>query len=222
LTKIKVKLFTYIVVRVITRQSFFNKYKSYVLGLAPIALILIGVAASYSLLSNQQDLRTRAVIEEKGINLIYDETLSSGWVDWSRNAENTFTLISPVLSGKNAIASFIKPGGEFYVHTDNPIELPYWSILKVGLQAGEPNTEYSIRIMDNTDSQIGEKVYLSENGGDPEVGVWKTYSISLSDFGVINRAVGGIIIQDESGLGDRTLYIDDIRFITSDINVLQP
>lgn len=200
-------------VRVITRQSFFGKYRNYILGATPVAVLLLGVAVTYSLLGQQTDIRTRATISQEDQNKIYTDVLMPGWTDKSTNATNTFNLSFPVFSGASSI-SFVnnKAFVPFYISREAPLTLPYWARLEFALQLGSPSGSYSVSIVNKEGNQIGGKILLSNMGGDPQVGVWKTYSVPLSSFGVIDQPISGVIIRDESGVAGNTLYIDELKF----------
>jgi hypothetical protein len=52
-------------------------------------------------------------------------------------------------------------------------------------------------------------------GGQPVAGSWKIYSIPLTALGGVNKTVGGIFIQDESGKAEPPLYVGAIQLTAS-------
>lgn len=200
-------------VRVITRQSFFSKYRGYILGATPIAILLIGVMVTFSLVTQESDIRSRATVPQGDLSMVFDDSLLPGWTDKSIDAKNTFSHTEPVFSGSSAIAfSNTKGFGSFHLSSEAPLTLPYWANLNFSLRAAYPNESYSVSILNVNAERIGEKVYLSNLGGNPQVGTWRTYSVTLSEFGIIEESIGGVLIQDESGIAGNTVYIDDINF----------
>jgi hypothetical protein len=54
--------------------------------------------------------------------------------------------------------------------------------------------------------------FSGQYGPKPQVGVWSTYKIPLSDLGVKGTSIYKFAIQDQTGLGHNVFYVDNIGF----------
>jgi hypothetical protein len=77
-------------------------------------------------------------------------------------------------------------------------------------QAAQTGEKYSVILEDVNDKQVGTPVYLANAGGDPVVGSWKSYQIPPATLGASGKAIGGIVIEDEAGTAQATVYLDEI------------
>ena len=54
--------------------------------------------------------------------------------------------------------------------------------------------------------------FSGKYGPAPQPGVWTTYKIPLADLGVKGMSVYKFAIQDQTGLGHNTFYLDNVGF----------
>jgi hypothetical protein len=148
---------------------------------------------------------------------VYSDTLAPGWTNWSWDSTVDFGAASPVYSGTNAIAWTVTAAwGGLYLHNDVGVPSSPFVTLSFALRATQAGQRVSVVLEDVHDNPLGPVVKLTSSyGGQPVAGSWKLYSIPLTALGGVNKTVGGIIIQDESGRAEPPLYVDAIQLTTN-------
>lgn len=140
--------------------------------------------------------------------IVYDDTLTSGWTNWSWASVN-LAATSPTHSGSASIAvtytggwqgaSLAYPGGlatgaftqmHFYLH---------------GGSSGGQQIQLHASLAGGSN---GPAISLPA----PAANSWSQVQINLSDLGVTNGTLTGLVWQDSSGSSQPTFYIDDITF----------
>jgi L,D-peptidoglycan transpeptidase YkuD (ErfK/YbiS/YcfS/YnhG family) len=76
------------------------------------------------------------------------------------------------------------------------------------------NQQAQIYFMKVGDIPVGIDIdpFNGQYGPAPKAGVWATYKIPLKDLGVFNTSVYKFAIQDQTGLGHNTFYLDNVGF----------
>lgn len=146
--------------------------------------------------------------------LLYDDALSSSWVNWSWDslvdfASSIFYQGSKSISFKSSAA-----WAGLRLHSDTGIDTNSFNYLTFAVKANIADRPYGVLVLDKDGKQIGQSVLLTNYGGAPTVDAFKVYSIPLSDFGP-KGIVKDIIIQDWSGKNDGELNIDEAKFKTN-------
>ncbi|HEY1663565.1 MAG TPA: glycoside hydrolase family 44 protein [Verrucomicrobiae bacterium] len=140
--------------------------------------------------------------------IIYDDSLESGWANWSWATVN-LTNISPVHSGADSISVSCTNYGALYLHHDafapgGTTNLTFWIN---GGNGGQPI-----------------KVQATTNGVAPNVSysftavnqAWEQIVIPLSALGITTQTnMDGFWIQGNSSAQLNTFYIDDIALVTN-------
>ena len=62
------------------------------------------------------------------------------------------------------------------------------------------------------DVPVGIYLNVTDYGPAPVPGKWATYTVPLSDLGVLGTSIYKFCIQDQSGLSSNTWYIDNVGF----------
>jgi hypothetical protein len=101
--------------------------------------------------------------------------------------------------------------------------LPYaknWSFNSAGytkltfaLKPTVANQKWNIYFVKVGDIPVGISVDASKYGPAPVVGKWATYTIPLSDLGVLGTMIYKFCIQDQTGLSDVSWYVDNVGFV---------
>ena len=63
------------------------------------------------------------------------------------------------------------------------------------------------------DVPVGIYLNVTDYGPAPVPGVWATYTVPLSDLGVLNQSIYKFCIQDMTGRSSNTWYVDNVGFI---------
>src|SRR5208283_5867625 len=148
--------------------------------------------------------------------VIYADSLTSGWQDWSYAATRNFANTSPVHSGSDSISVTITGawGAIQLGHVDMTNTayafISFW--LNGGASGGQQLQMYGLLDVDGTNTaQIG-RYYLNT----PIANTWQQYTVPLSALGVANTTnFTGFAIQDSVGSTEPTFYLDDIQLVNA-------
>ena len=101
--------------------------------------------------------------------------------------------------------------------------LPYaknWSFNSAGytkltfaLKPTVANQKWTIYFVKVGDIPVGVSVDASKYGPAPVVGKWATYTVPLSDLGVLGTLIYKFCIQDQTGLSNVSWYVDNVGFV---------
>lgn len=138
---------------------------------------------------------------------IYDDSLSSGWVNWSWGSNVNFSNANPVASGSKSIAWTPYAWGGIYLHTDSAADKTQFDNFSFKLYVTSNNQKFSIIFYDFQNQKISGQPLES-----PVVNNWKQYNIPTSSIG--SNQIKGFAIQEVSGQNQPTVYIDNIVFNT--------
>lgn len=90
-----------------------------------------------------------------------------------------------------------------------------YSYLTFAIKPSVANQTLQVYFVKVGDVPVGIDVnpFNGQYGPPPQVGVWTTYKIPLSDLGVPNTSVYKFAIQDMTGLSHNVFYLDNIGFL---------
>lgn len=144
--------------------------------------------------------------------MIYGDALAAGWVNYSWSGTPNFTSTAQVYSGSRAIAfTSARRWAGLYLHSDTGVTTTAGTVLHFALRTTAPGQVYGVRVLSTNDVQIGQELFLVNQGGNPPANTWQVYDIPLSAFGAAGQKIGGIAIQDEGGVVQPLFFVDDIR-----------
>src|SRR5262249_8720501 len=131
--------------------------------------------------------------------VIYSDGLASGWQSWSWNGSvNVWGW--PPFGGSNSIAWQMYGGwGGLYLHSGTAGPTAGDTQLQFALLASGWGQFLTVSVVGESGQRIGWAQRLSDVGGDPTPGAWKTYSIPLSSLGAAGQRITGVILQDATG-----------------------
>ncbi|MBA3724440.1 MAG: hypothetical protein H0W89_06175 [Candidatus Levybacteria bacterium] len=138
-------------------------------------------------------------------SIIYDESLSNGWQNWSWNSTVDFNALETPKSGAKAIAATMNSWGGLYLHTDTAIDSTVSEAIIFSLRPTQDGTNFAVLLYDENNQPIGNSMPITTFGEAPTIHMWKSYSIPHP----ANRKVKGVAIQDISGKNDNKVLIDD-------------
>jgi len=130
---------------------------------------------------------------------IYDDTLSSGWDNWSWNTTLNFSVTNPVKTGTKSISvKYNSAWAGLYLHYNSQIALQDYSHIKFWIHGGTAGSQ-SIKVVIN-----GSEVPLRAMAN-----TWQEISIPLTSFGSPGN-LSDIFWQDNTGNAQPMFYLDDI------------
>lgn len=142
---------------------------------------------------------------------IYNDLLSSAWVNWSWGTTVNFSSTQEFYTGIKSISFIPYAWSALYLHTDSTVDLSQYERLVFSLKASSGSPKFKILFYDSNNQQNSSQIELSQFGGDPIAGSWKTYSIPIAAFPI--KQIKGFAIQESLGVNQQTVFMDDVSFI---------
>jgi hypothetical protein len=99
-----------------------------------------------------------------------------------------------------------------YAQNWNFNSAPYTK-LTFALKPTVANQQWSVYFVKVGDVPVGIYLDVSKYGPAPVVGQWNTYTVPLSDLGVLGTAIYKFCIQDRTGLSSNVWYVDNVGFV---------
>ena len=156
-------------------------------------------------------------VDEKNQLVIYDDSLGTGWADWSWNATVDWAFRDIKQSGNTAIKVSLKNWGALSLHHRGIDTSPYrW--LEFYLNVGD-NTQRQLAVYfnDESDTEMSPKIELVNplliEGGKLLPNQWQRIRIPLTDMGASQTTIVRVNIKDNTGSGQKDFYVDGIRLI---------
>jgi hypothetical protein len=146
--------------------------------------------------------------------IIYSDSLTNGWLDYSYNVTENYQNTSPVHSGVYSIAETINSayGGIQLYHspfTNTAYDsVSFW--INGGASGGQQLQMYGN--LGTGPTAQGPRFHLNTLAAN----TWQQYTVPLSVLGVGNVTnFSGFAIQDAIGSAEPTFYLDDIQLVVS-------
>ena len=99
-----------------------------------------------------------------------------------------------------------------YAQNWNFNSAPYTK-LTFALKPTVANQQWSVYFVKVGDIPVGIYLDVTKYGPAPVVGQWNTYTVPLSDLGVLGTAIYKFCIQDRTGLSSNVWYVDNVGFV---------
>lgn len=145
--------------------------------------------------------------------VIYDEALTAGWVDWSW-ASVDLEATTPVHGGTQSIAVTYTGGWQgLYLHHSGQSTLGFTKLrffAHGGSTGGQQFQVYAERASDS--GSHGPEVQVAPLAAN----TWTEIQIPLANLGAADTDLTGLVWQDRSGGAQATFYIDDIALISDE------
>jgi len=166
--------------------------------LAPIVLVLSCLAAD------------RAHAQDQ---IIYGDALASGYQNWSWATVNlNVQAPNPVHSGTASISMEPDAFEGLYIHANAAISPANHTDLRFFVHGGTSgNQNVSLVLQSGQTPVLQRPLAQLTSGGAIVAGQWREVIVPFSGAGAPTGAFDGIIIQDQSGGNQATLYVDAIR-----------
>jgi endoglucanase len=142
---------------------------------------------------------------------IYDDSLRSGFQNWSWKSTINFDNYNPVVRGNKSIKVLPTSGyGAFYMHNSTAVDTSVYKKLELSLYKVDGREEYKLVIYDTSNKAI-----KSYNLPNTSTNTWKKYTIDLASLNLGTNKISGIAIQENSNLSNIKYYLDEIKFIST-------
>jgi len=141
---------------------------------------------------------------------IYADSLQNGWEDWSWSATQNFNNASPVHAGAKSLSISLTAWGGLSLHhsdidTSTYASLSFW--IHGGATGGQLLKLYA-ELGTGAQSAVSLPSLLANN--------WQQITLSLASLGVANQPnFARFSIQDATGAGAQTFYLDDILLVAA-------
>jgi hypothetical protein len=139
--------------------------------------------------------------------------------DYSSNATPYYTDKSgePVGGGRDIKVVLQGKWGLFQPYATNwDFDTKPYAYFTFSIKPTLPDQALQIYFMQVGDKPVGNVVNPFKYGPAPEVGKWTAYRIPLEDLGVDHIHVYKFAIQDQTGRGENTFYLDDVGFLPAE------
>ena len=176
-------------------------------------LLLVSLTALFLFGSTTKQYVFQALALEETMSLpIFDNALSSQFINWSWSTVTSFTSsISP--DGSYSINTQLAPWGGFYLHTDTPIQVEKNMKLTFQARSGQEDTQVRLLLYGKDNTLLLKDAKLDSFGGALSASTWKSYSVPLSDILPQGSTITGIALQETAGRSNQSIYLDQI-FLT--------
>ncbi len=147
--------------------------------------------------------------------VVYADALATGWANWSWSATTNFAVTSPVQSGTRSIGvTYTAAWGGLYLHHGIGVSPSGQSRLEFQVHGGTAGGQQLAVYVGDTGGWLPTVAigpYIA--GGSVAAGTWRKVSIPLSALGVGTNAITDIVIQENAGGPQPTLYIDQVQLV---------
>jgi len=145
---------------------------------------------------------------------IFDDTLKTGWSDWSWGSVVNFNMTTPTYAGTKSLSfTPTSPWAGLRLHSDLGVDASPYLSLKFAVYGSTANQKLAAVLYDTTQTMIGTQLLLANYGGDPVSGQWKVYDIPLADFQAQGKQIGSVILQEWGGAINSSYYVDVLGLV---------
>ena len=147
--------------------------------------------------------------------VLYDDARTTGWENWSWSTTVNYSTTSPVYLGSKSIAAtYTAAWGGLYLHHATGVSLAGNTKLEFYVHGGTAGGQNLIVQLGDTggwQTMVSVNSYIA--GGSVAAGTWRKVSMPLTALGATSNALTDLVISDNSGGAQPTVYIDQIQFV---------
>ncbi len=175
--------------------------------------------------STDEDSMTIPTFSEQLLDeghVIYDDSLGLGWSFFDNKANNDFDSTVDVFSGEKAIQVSWEDGGQFSFFKDTPLDISAYDWLVFNIHGGTTADQQIMLGLLLEGQSVGPHYDLSGylETGHLEPGQWHQIVMPLSDLNMAGGNIDVITFLGQNMLQTKTFYIDDIRFVASELGAV--
>ncbi|HEX5750387.1 MAG TPA: polysaccharide deacetylase family protein [Archangium sp.] len=143
---------------------------------------------------------------------LYADGLGAGFDDWSWATHDLYSS-GTVHAGTSALSVELDSWSSLYFHTSAGVDLSRYKTLSMWVHGGTSGGQIARIIFSDGSSFLGE-IRLDQALGHPiQPGTWERIVLPFSALGVSNGTLREVYIQDQSGVDQGTLYLDDVQLL---------
>ena len=144
------------------------------------------------------------------------EGLGEGWEDWSWSAQRDFEASDESYRGSRSLRARLDPWGGVSVWHPAFTSYSYYFLEFHVRGSGGNGPQLWAYFYDRDGNSllrtpVNDSRYI--DGGKIEAGRWKRVCIPLADMGAARILLSRFSLQDRSGQGTATFWVDDLRII---------
>ncbi len=142
--------------------------------------------------------------------VIFDDSLSQDWQNWSWNTEVYFNSTDIVKSGTKAVYFSPQSWGGLYFRAGQTVDLGKFAFLNFSLFSFDSYSDFYLHFYKQ--NEVVKTIKLSEFGGKSMADQWKDYSLPLSllkDMGV--SGIDGFAFQETEGRNKPAFFLDEVK-----------
>lgn len=143
---------------------------------------------------------------------IYSERLEAGWQNWSWNTTLDDTD-APVQAGSVALSvTFTEAWAGLSLQSETAYSTLAYDAVRFWIHGGTTGGhQLSLKLRDSSASIVEQPVAVTTSANS-----WTLVEVTMSDLGLSNGAVSGIVLQDASGGVQPAYYLDDVQLVAAD------
>lgn len=144
-------------------------------------------------------------------NIIYSDSLSAAWENWSWDSTLNFNATNPISSGTHSLAVTYNQGwAGLYLHSNAPLNAANLQRLQFAVHGGSAGGQAINVVLYDGAGAAGGSYALPA----PTAGQWAWVSLPLTAFSSVPATLTGIVWQSNSPNAQATYYLDEIRLTT--------
>lgn len=147
---------------------------------------------------------------------IYADSSSPGWSFGPWQGQMDLQSEAVVHSGQHAIAADLDPWGSLGMWTAAPFDLSQYRYLEFAIHGGEQGGQ-TINVLAFDQETITANLaisYYTQSAGLPP-GEWVVVQVPVKDLNPTHLRMTSFVIENHSDEPIRTIYVDDIRFVSA-------
>ena len=137
---------------------------------------------------------------------IYDDSLNSGWQNWSWGTTTDFSNTSPAQTGVNALSvEHTDAWTALFLHANSAEDISQYDALRFAIHGGSGGQIINVLLIDSSDNWLPPITIY------PAANVWNGYELTIASLGS-PQTINGLIFQEGTGASSSTYYLDEIAF----------
>lgn len=142
--------------------------------------------------------------------IVYSDGLSGTWKNWSWGGIVDLNSSAYVYSGTRSIKWTPKSYSGLKLHTDNGFNASSTTVLNFTMRGSATGQKFTLTVSNGSTGYL--QVPFTKIGGNPPVGIWKTYSVPASTLSAVGKPIKEVIIQEAAGIAQSAVFVDEIYF----------
>ncbi|MCB8948950.1 MAG: glycoside hydrolase family 44 protein [Ardenticatenaceae bacterium] len=147
--------------------------------------------------------------------IIYDDALAANWQNWSWDTAVAFNASSPVHAGSNAMSvTHTAAWAGLSLQSNTSFSTADYNAVTFWIHGGTTGGhQLSLKLRDGSLAIIESPIAVTTTANS-----WTQVEVSMSDLGLSNGTVTGIVLQEASGASQPVYYLDDVQLVEADGN----